>query len=206
MKTASKEEAAEILQALAKLPDDVLRKYLPAFPAERVREALASVLRILPKPARAAASAPLFTGQHALPHKRSLHLYTDGASRGNPGEAGAGIVILDRQGGEIIAQGRYLGTCTNNVAEYKALIMGLLQAAQLGGDRIEIFLDSQLIVRQIQGLYKVKSTDLQPLFARAKELLATFDNYEIKHIPREENKRADQLANQGIDDRLGVGA
>jgi ribonuclease HI len=203
---AREEEAAEILKALGNLPDDVLQRYLPTFPLERVREVLHSAILILPKPVKAAIKPqPLFTGQDA--HKKGkLLLYTDGASRGNPGDAGAGIVILDGQGEEIAAQGRYLGTCTNNVAEYKALIMGLLQASQLGGRSIEIFLDSQLIVRQIQGLYKVKSSHLQPLFAKAQELLSTFENYEIRHIPREENKRADQLANQGINDRLGVGA
>jgi len=203
---AREEEAAEILKTLGNLPDDVLQKYLPAFPVERVRDVLHSAIIVLPKPVKAAIKPmPLFTGQDV--HKKGkLLLYTDGASRGNPGDAGAGIVILDGQGEEIAAQGRYLGTCTNNVAEYKALIMGLLQASQLGGRNIEIFLDSQLIVRQIQGLYKVKSSDLQPLFAKAQELLSTFENYEIRHIPREENKRADQLANQGINDRLGVGA
>jgi ribonuclease HI len=203
---AREEEAAEILKALGNLPDDVLQRYLPTFPLERVREVLHSAIRVLPKPVKVAIKPQsLFTGQDA--HKKGkLLLYTDGASRGNPGDAGAGIVILDGQGEEIAAQGRYLGTCTNNVAEYKALIMGLLQASQLGGRSIEIFLDSQLIVRQIQGLYKVKSSHLQPLFAKAQELLSTFENYEIRHIPREENKRADQLANQGINDRLGVGA
>jgi len=198
---AREEEAAEILQALGNLPDAVLQKYLPTFPAQRIREVLHAAIKTRPKPAKPVIKPQsLFAGQNA--HKKGkLLLYTDGASRGNPGEAGAGMVILDGQGEEIAAQGRYLGTCTNNVAEYKALLMGLSQASQLGGRSIEIFLDSQLIVRQIQGLYKVKSSDLQPLFAKAQELLSTFENYEITHIPREKNKRADQLANQGINDR-----
>jgi len=203
---AREEDAAEILQALGNLPDAVLQKYLPAFPAQRVREVLHAAVSTMPRPAKPAMQAgSLFTGRNARQQGKLL-LYTDGASRGNPGDAGAGMVILDGRGEEIAARGRYLGTCTNNVAEYKALIMGLLQASQLGGKSIEIFLDSQLIVRQIQGLYKVKSSDLQPLFAKAQELLATFEHYKITHIPREQNKRADQLANQGINDRLGVGA
>jgi len=204
---AGKEEAAEILQALGKLPDDVLQRYLPAIPVERIREALHAAINVLPKPARKTIRPkPLFPEQNTPKHKGSLFLYTDGASRGNPGDAGAGIVILDEQGEELVAQGRYLGTCTNNVAEYQALILGLTQAKQLTGGSIEISLDSQLIVRQVQGLYKVKSSDLQPLFAKVRGLLSTFDSYKIRHIPREENKRADQLANQGIDDSLGVGA
>lgn len=133
-------------------------------------------------------------------------LYTDGASRGNPGEAGAGVVILDDRRQEIATRAEYLGQCTNNVAEYQALILGLSEAAQLGCKNLRIFLDSQLIVRQIQGSYKVKNSALLPLFAKAKELLAGFEHYGIAHIPREENKRADQLANQGINDRFGVGA
>jgi ribonuclease HI len=137
----------------------------------------------------------------AMAKEQSLRLYTDGASRGNPGEAGAGIVVLDERGREIVARGKYLGTCTNNVAEYQALLLGLTEASRLGDGTIEIFLDSQLIVRQIQGLYRVKSSDLQPLFARVQELLATFADFTVSHIPREQNKRADQLANQGINNR-----
>jgi len=136
--------------------------------------------------------------------EKSLRLFTDGASRGNPGEAGAGIVVIDDGGRELIAQGKYLGACTNNVAEYQALLLGLTEASRLGDGTIDIFLDSQLIVRQIQGIYKVKSSDLQPLFARVKLLLSSFDNFTVSHIPREQNKRADQLANQGIDNRLGA--
>jgi len=138
--------------------------------------------------------------------EQSLRLYTDGASRGNPGEAGAGIVVLDDRGREMIAQGKYLGTCTNNVAEYQALLLGLTEASRIGDGTIDIFLDSQLIVRQIQGVYRVKSSDLQPLFAQVKELLSSFADFTVSHIPREQNKRADQLANQGIDNRFGVGA
>lgn len=138
--------------------------------------------------------------------EQSLRLYTDGASRGNPGDAGAGIVVLDDRGREILAQGKYLGTCTNNVAEYQALLLGLTEASRLGDGTIDIFLDSQLIVRQIQGVYRVKSSDLQPLFAQVKELLSSFADFTVSHIPREQNKRADQLANQGINNRFGVGA
>ena len=128
-------------------------------------------------------------------------LYTDGASRGNPGEAGAGAVILDDQGEELAARSFYLGKCSNNVAEYKALIFGLQAALELGCRQLEIFLDSQLIVRQVQGQYKVKNAGLKPLFAQVKQLLAKLNSFTISHVPRNENKRADELANRGIDDK-----
>ena len=201
------EEAAQILQALGKLPEEVLRQHLPGYSAKQVRDGLACALRTLPRPPRQTVRPqPLFPEPAATRQQGEFSLYTDGASRGNPGEAGAGFVILDGQGEELMAQGRYLGTCTNNAAEYQALILGLKEAARLGAGKISIFLDSQLIVRQVLGQYKVKSSDLQPLFAQVKKLLTGFEKYEIRHVPREQNKRADQLANRGIDDRLGVGA
>ena len=128
-------------------------------------------------------------------------LYTDGASRGNPGQAGAGAVILDDNGMELVARSYYLGTCSNNVAEYRALIFGLQTALELGCRRLDIFLDSQLIVRQVQGQYKVKNAGLKPLFAEVKQLLAKLAAFTINHVPRNENKRADELANRGIDER-----
>ncbi|MCI5142026.1 MAG: reverse transcriptase-like protein [Candidatus Electrothrix sp. ATG1] len=128
-------------------------------------------------------------------------LFTDGASRGNPGEAGAGSVLLDGDGQELAARSSYLGQCTNNVAEYKALLLGLQSALELGCGKLEIFLDSQLIVRQLQGQYKVKHPTLKPLFVEVKELLAKIDNWSVAHVPREQNKRADALANRGIDEK-----
>ncbi len=131
----------------------------------------------------------------------TFSLFTDGASRGNPGQAGAGAVILDDQGMELTARSFYLGTCTNNIAEYKALIFGLQTALELGCRRLDIFLDSQLIVRQITGQYKVKNAGLKPLFAEVRQLLAKLTSFTINHVPRNENKRADELANRGIDER-----
>ena len=200
-------EAAKILEALGHLPDDVLLRHIPAFSPQQIRQGLQTAIRLLPRPKeKAIKPQPLFPGPVAGKPQAALSLYTDGASRGNPGDAGAGFVIMNARGEELMVQGRYLGTCTNNVAEYKALILGLTEAAKLSNGSIVIFLDSQLIVRQVQGIYKVKSKDLLPLFAEVRKRLATFTSYEIKHIPRELNKRADQLANQGIDNRLGVGA
>lgn len=201
--------AAEILDALGRLPDDVLLKHIPSFSPHEIREGLSIAARFLPRSIEKRSNPlPLFseseTGKKLK--QNALFLFTDGASRGNPGDAGAGFVIVNEQGEELLAQGIYLGSCTNNVAEYKALIMGLSEATKLGCGSIFVSLDSQLIVRQVQGQYKVKSADLLPLYKKVRELLANLKNYTIKHIPREQNKRADQLANQGIDNRLGVGA
>ncbi len=190
----------KILQALATMPDQILEHYLPDFPPAVVRQTLLDACKTKPaavakprkKPPTATASSTGMT---------HLVMYTDGASRGNPGQAGAGAVILDDEGQELLTVAEYLGTCTNNVAEYQALILGLTEAVALGGKNISIFLDSQLIVRQVQGIYKVKNQTLQPLFAQVKKLLAQFDSYKIAHIARELNKRADELANRGIDDR-----
>jgi len=126
-------------------------------------------------------------------------LYTDGASRGNPGQAGAGAVLLDADGQEIAARSAYLGVCTNNVAEYKALILGLETAKKLKCQAIALHLDSELIVRQLQGRYKVKNETLKPLFQQVKDILAHFTSWSVTHVPRAENSRADGLANKGID-------
>jgi ribonuclease HI/probable phosphoglycerate mutase len=131
----------------------------------------------------------------------TCQLFTDGASRGNPGEAGAGSVLLDADGQELAARSLYLGQCTNNVAEYKALLLGVQSALELGCGKLEIFLDSQLIVRQLQGQYKVKHPTLKPLFFEVQDLLTKIESWSVAHVPREQNKRADELANQGIDEK-----
>lgn len=130
----------------------------------------------------------------------SWQLFTDGASKGNPGRAGAGAVLFDAEGRELAARSLYLGRCTNNAAEYRALILGLQSALDLGCARLDIRLDSELIVRQLQGRYKVKHEALKPLFNEVKTLLAKVGGWSIAHVPREQNKRADQLANRGIDE------
>ncbi len=135
------------------------------------------------------------------PGQQKCALYTDGASRGNPGPAGAGAVLVDQKGREIAARAEYLGRCTNNAAEYRALVMGLQMAVENGCSELDIFLDSELIVRQLTGRYKVKNATLKPLFGQAQQLLQCFKNFSVTHVPRAKNQRADQLANQGIDGR-----
>lgn len=129
-------------------------------------------------------------------------LMVDGAARGNPGDAGCGAVIYDDQGTIVKQLSRYLGRATNNVAEYQGLLLGLEALLQMGKRRILIQSDSQLLVRQLNGQYRVKDEKLRALFSQAVALLQQFDSYRILHVPRESNQVADRLANQGIDDAL----
>jgi ribonuclease HI len=133
-----------------------------------------------------------------------LVVYTDGAARGNPGPGGAGVAIEDRGGASLAQAWRYLGAVTNNVAEYEALCLGLEHAAALGARRIEVRADSELIVRQMRGEYRVRNPGLRTLFARACKLAARFEQVGYVHVPREKNRVADRLANLAID-RQGAG-
>ncbi len=129
-----------------------------------------------------------------------LIIYTDGASRNNPGEAGAGVYIL-QDGKPVETIARYLGRRTNNIAEYTAAIIGLEHAAKLGASRVKLFADSELMVKQINGQYKVKNEGLKPLYNKVKELIAKIGSVEVQYIPREQNKEADALANKAIDEK-----
>ena len=131
-----------------------------------------------------------------------LIIYIDGASRGNPGRAGAGIWITNGEGKKISEVSRYLGHKTNNEAEYWALLLGLREAKRLGGEALQIFTDSELVERQIKGVYRVKDLNLKALHKTVIENLKTFSSFEIESIPREENKEADRLANQAIQRRI----
>ncbi|MYB55841.1 MAG: ribonuclease HI family protein [Gemmatimonadetes bacterium] len=126
-----------------------------------------------------------------------LTLFIDGASRGNPGHAGIGIRI-EADGDCIAEHCEYIGCATNNVAEYRALIKGLEIAAEFKANRVTVFSDSELVVRQMNGTYKVKSGGLLPLYQTAQTQSRIFDGFQIKHVRREQNKEADRLANQGI--------
>jgi ribonuclease HI len=129
-------------------------------------------------------------------------LRTDGAARGNPGHAGLGVLIEDDQGMRLRALHRWLGTMTNNQAEYHALIEGLKAVREWKPDRLEIFLDSKLVVEQVKGTYKIKEPELQKLHIEVMQLLREFPEYEIKHVGREENRGADHLANVAIDEKV----
>lgn len=131
----------------------------------------------------------------------NLTIYTDGASRNNPGEAGAGVYIL-RDGVLIDRIARYLGVTTNNIAEYKAAILGLERAVQLGAKYVKLFADSELLVKQLNGQYRVKNEGLKPLHVKACKLIAQIGNVEVQYIPRAQNKEADALANTAIDKKI----
>ena len=131
----------------------------------------------------------------------ALRLHVDGASRGNPGESGFGIHVTAPDGSEIAALFGYLGKATNNVAEYQALLHGLRFALARGASSVEVFSDSELLVRQIEGRYRVKNAGLQPLHREAQSLLARFAKAKVAHVPRERNHEADALANRAVDER-----
>lgn len=125
-------------------------------------------------------------------------LYCDGASRGNPGPGSYGYVL--RSENKVISEGSgCLGEVTNNVAEYRGLLAGLSKALELGAKEVLVRSDSQLLVRQLNGQYKVKAPGIKPLVGEAKALLDRFDRVSIEHVPREENKEADKLANEALD-------
>ncbi|MFQ5900610.1 MAG: ribonuclease HI family protein [Thermodesulfobacteriota bacterium] len=129
-----------------------------------------------------------------------IEIFVDGASRGNPGEAGAGVVILDSEGNVIKKTSRYLGVTTNNVAEYNALIIALQEAVNCNGKRLKIYSDSELMVKQIKGEYRVRNTNLRGFYQKALRLLREFEDHDIIHIKRKFNKEADSLANKAIDE------
>jgi ribonuclease HI len=128
-------------------------------------------------------------------------IYVDGASRGNPGSAGAGAIIKAKDGRVLKRLKKYLGVVTNNAAEYGALVMALKAAESLGLKKIRLYADSELVVKQINGVYRVRSEELLPLYTEARSLIDGFNRFEIKHVPREKNSEADRLANEAIDGR-----
>lgn len=129
----------------------------------------------------------------------SLVLHVDGASRGNPGESGFGVHVTTQDAQPVAELYGYLGKATNNVAEYQALLHGLRFALERGARNIEVYSDSELLVRQIGGRYRVKNPGLAPLFREAQALLARFESARVAHVPRERNREADALANKAVD-------
>jgi ribonuclease HI len=141
-----------------------------------------------PKPAAAAAA---------------YRINIDGGSRGNPGPAAYGVLIRDANGGVVAKLKKYIGRFTNNVAEYYGLIAAMDYAQSHGVRAIRIESDSELLVKQMRGQYKVKSVDLQPLYERAQKMSKAFDSFRIDHVYREQNREADALANEALDETEG---
>lgn len=194
-------DKARLLQQLAARPDlteaerDALREA-----AERFRASDSRPTRASRRALRARDSATETTSLPATLDDAVI-LWSDGAARGNPGPAGAGA-ILKKPNGELLAEcSEYLGHTTNNIAEYKALLLGLERALELGVRRIEVRADSELLIKQLRGQYRVRHENLKPLFETAKQLLDRFDATRLTHVRREQNGEADRLANAGIDSR-----
>jgi len=173
-------QVSETHASNAQIPKAQIPKINIPEPAAAAREPAArAVLKALPKPVQAA-----------------WQLFTDGASRGNPGPAGAGFILLG-PGGEVVAERAVpLGRATNNVAEYSALLFGLEEALACGVERLRVSMDSELVVRQLSGRYQVKSPRLAELHAKVKQLLSKLAWHDIVHIERGLNQAADALANQ----------
>ena len=138
-----------------------------------------------------------------------VRAYSDGASIGNPGESGCGVLIVSEDGTELLEENRYLGRATSNAAEYEGAILALEKARELGATEIELMLDSELVASQIKGEYRVKSPALAKLNQRLKKIAKHFTVFEVTRIDRKHNKKADNLANLAIaaheDDRSGAG-
>lgn len=141
-------------------------------------------------------TTPVSPASRAVEH---AVLWTDGAARGNPGPAGCGAILKSPSGEVLDEQSQYLGHTTNNVAEYRALLLGLERALACGVQKLEVFADSELLIKQLRGEYRVRSAGLSPLHAQAKQLLARFVSVKLVHVRRELNVEADRLANRGID-------
>jgi len=148
-------------------------------------------------------SRSLFSSPHTKTPEHYLIAHSDGGARGNPGPAGYGVVIQDEAGRKVAALSEYLGHRTNNFAEYQGLIAALEYAIEHGHKALKVVSDSELLVRQIKGVYKVKNATLQELHARAKQLIAQLDWFSIDHALREHNREADELANQAMDKGTG---
>ncbi len=125
--------------------------------------------------------------------------YIDGGSRGNPGPSAAAFVLNDASGAQLEAKAFFLGRATNNVAEYTSLVKALEAAARIGSGQLSVFSDSELLVRQINGQYRVKSEQIRPLFQQAVSLLSRFNSWKVRHVTRDKNKQADSLVNEALD-------
>lgn len=188
---------SEVLRHIAR--EEPLAATLKAFPGltreklTRLLERMAAAAEELPRPHAAAVAAPSFD---------RLRVYSDGAARGNPGPSGAGAVLVEPSGQVVDRLGKYLGVQTNNFAEYTGLLLGLRRARELGVREVEVFADSELMIRQLGGRYQVKSPTLRPLYEEALRLLNHFSRVKLVHVPREMNTAADEMSNRAIDERL----
>jgi len=136
------------------------------------------------------------------PDKSTVHIQIDGAARGNPGPAGAGILLTDGNGRHLKELAVYLGEATNNVAESIALILALQEALKAGRLKVFVSTDSELLARQVTGEYRVKDRQLKWLHVLIRSLIDAMERFEIRHVPREQNRKADRLANRAVSEGL----
>lgn len=165
----------------------------------------AAALRVLRDPGVAKTQGTLPLDQDSGPGKDlAVDIYCDGASRGNPGPAGAGALLLEHGTGKILARVcKALGRATNNEAEYAALLLGLTEARSMNVSRVTVHADSELVIKQLTGVYRVKHPVMQQRHQEAMRLLAQFKTWRAVHVPRERNAEADRLANQALDGPAG---
>jgi ribonuclease HI len=181
--------------ALAKPGQDALHLPADITPREAL-QAIRAAIRVLEPPGT---PSPPPAGRLG-----AACVHIDGASRGNPGPAGIGVLILGADGEVVERLHRGIGEATNNVAEYRALLLGLERTLALGVEDLEVRSDSELLVRQLQGRYRVKHPGLLPLYEAARKQIARFRHFEVRHVPREQNAEADALANEGVDEAVRV--
>jgi len=184
------------------LPPNCRRAWLRGLPPDANRSVVNSNM---PYPRRST-NKTLFSQEDSSrenPPNHYLIAHSDGGARGNPGPAGYGVVIQDQAGHKVADLSEYLGHQTNNFAEYQGLIAALEYALQHGPKALKLISDSELLVRQIKGIYKVKNPTLQDLHARAKELIVRLEWFSIGHALREHNQEADRLANEAMDKGMG---
>jgi ribonuclease HI len=195
-RTVAPYKEADILRHVAR--EEPLSITLKAFPG-LTRERLT---RLLEKMAESTARSParVNTSEATTPWK--VRVYSDGAARGNPGPSGAGAVLVDASGQEVDRLGKYLGIQTNNYAEYMGLLLGLKRARDLGIREVEVFADSELMIRQLGGRYQVRSPTLRPLYQEALRVLNDFSRVKLVHVPRKMNAAADEMSNRAIDERM----
>lgn len=165
----------------------------------QVTETTSRVLELGSFPSAVSANS----GVYNTTHDRKFTIYADGGSRGNPGPSASGFVIKDTDENIVFESGKYLGITTNNQAEYNAVKIALEKAKELNAKEINVMLDSQLVVNQLNGIYRVNNRDLWPIHSYIKDLIKSFEKVNITHIRREYNKEADLMVNKILDEKTG---
>jgi ribonuclease HI len=187
----------EILKAIYRvLPWDKLYEELPEVQRDDVDALFARLTRMLPDQEDSPAEPAPATPEEL--EGATLLIHTDGACSGNPGPAGIGVVVRLEDGTELLSWGESIGKTTNNVAEYRAMIAGLEKALELGAGAVQLRADSQLVVRQVNGRYKVKNARMKKLHTRVMDLLGQIDEWKAVYVPREQNAEADALASAAV--------